>query len=123
MRSRIYKDEKKTAINELRERDAHIIKSEADGDKSDLDEAASHYVWMEKKFTEDRMWTWIINFIAYVAMITSYFLIDGKEIIYAMYLPLDLLVNLCKASFYFMHYAIDRYERSKEEKLRTALRI
>lgn len=123
MRPRIYKDEKKTPLNELKEKDAHIIKADADGDKLDLDEAESHYVWMEKKFIEERMWTWIINLIAYAAMITSYFLIDGKEMIFCLYLPLDLLFNLCKASFYFMHYAIDKYEKSKEEKLVTALRI
>lgn len=116
-------DEKKTTLNELREKDAHIIVGDANGDKADLDEAASHYVWMEKKFIKERMWTWIINFIAYAAMITSYFLIDGKEMIFCLYLPLDLLFNLCKASFYFMNYAMEKYEESKEEKLKEALRI
>ncbi len=78
---------------------------------------------MEKNFKQKRMWTWIINLIAYAAMITSYFMIDGKEMIFCLYLPLDLLFNMCKASFYFMHYAIDKYEKAKEEKLKEALRI
>ena len=55
------------------------------------------------------MWTWIINLIAYIAVITLYFLIDGKEIVYCMYLPLDFGFNICKAAFYFLHFAIEKY--------------
>jgi len=89
----------------------------------DAEEKKSHYVWMEKRFDSDKMWTWVVNLLAYAAMITSYFLIDGHEIIYAMYLPLDMGLNVCKAGYFFIMYGMEKYKREQEEKLKQALAI
>ncbi len=121
MRPAIYRDEKKPTLNELKEKDVHKIN---DLDSKENSEAVqTHYVWMERKFERERMWTWIINLVAYVAMIISYFMIDGKEMVYCLYLPLDLAFNLCKAAFFFLHLLIENYNKSKEEKLIKALRM
>ena len=50
------------------------------------------------------MWIWIVNVCVYAAIITTYFCIDGHEIIYSMYIPLDILLNVSKALFYFYQY-------------------
>ena len=63
-----------------------------------------HYVWMEWRFNSERLWLWWLNLAVYIGVITAYFLIDGHEMIYCMYLPLDLLLNLAKAAYYFYHY-------------------
>ena len=66
-----------------------------------------HYVWMEKVFLRERMWTWILNLITYLAVIIVYFTVDGHEMTYCVYLPLDFLLNASKAAYYFIHYHND----------------
>jgi len=58
------------------------------------------------------MWTWIINLVIYIAVIAIFFTVSGKEIVYAVYLPLDMLLNTSKACYYFLHYYQD-YMREK----------
>ena len=67
----------------------------------DDDDSKHHYVWMEAKFNEERLWVWIVNLIAYIAVVTTYFCVDGHEIIYSMYLPLDVMLNASKAAYFF----------------------
>ena len=75
----------------------------------------AHYVWMEMRFNSTRMWMWIVNFVVYVGIIVAYFCVDGHELIYNMYVPLDILFNVSKAAFYFYYYMQDRQEKQKEE--------
>ena len=65
-----------------------------------------HYVWMEQRFNSGRMWLWIVNLVVYIAVITTYFCVDGHEIIYSMYLPLDVLFNVSKAVYYFAFFFV-----------------
>ena len=74
----------------------------------DDDDSKNHYVWMEPKFKEDRLWVWIVNFIAYIAVITTYICVDGHEIIYSMYLPLDMMLNASKATYFFSMLWVER---------------
>ena len=67
------------------------------------------------------MWTWILNLVAYIAVITTYFCVDGHEIIYSMYLPLDMILNLSKAVFYFCNYYLDIKERAKQKQMADLL--
>ena len=67
------------------------------------------------------MWIWIVNVCVYAAIITTYFCIDGHEIIYSMYIPLDILLNTSKALFYFFHWFRDRMEKQKQEELKEEL--
>ena len=81
-----------------------------------------HYVWMQARFNEDRLWVWIVNLVAYIAVITTYFCVDGHEIIYSIYLPLDVMLNISKAIFFFGIYWVDRREKAKREELQKALK-
>lgn len=81
-----------------------------------------HYVWMQARFNEDRLWVWIVNLIAYIAVITTYFCVDGHEIIYSIYLPLDVMLNVSKAIFFFAIYWVNNRERKKREELQKILK-
>jgi hypothetical protein len=81
-----------------------------------------HYVWMEMRFNSDRMWVWIVNLIVYIGVIVAYFCIDGHEIVYSLYVPLDIFFNLSKMFLYFYYYNQDRHDRKKEEKLRESFK-
>jgi len=60
------------------------------------------------------MWTWILNIVTYIAVIIVYFVIDGREMTYNIYLPLDMLLNCTKAGYYFYHYYLDfKIEKEK----------
>ena len=59
---------------------------------------------MEKVFLRERWWTWILNLITYLAVIIVYFTVDGHEMTYCVYLPLDFLLNASKAAYYFLNY-------------------
>lgn len=87
-------------------------------EKSLIADDESHYIWMEQRFNSGRMWLWIVNLVVYIAVITTYFCMDGHEIIYSMYLPLDVLFNLSKAVYFFAFYFADKREQKKQEDLR-----
>ena len=70
---------------------------------------------MNTSFNSERMWVWIVNLIAYIAVITTYFCVDGHEIIYSIYLPLDVMLNLSKAIYFFTFYWLDSREKATRE--------
>lgn len=76
---------------------------------------------MEDSFYDGRKWIWIVNIIVYIAVITTFCLVDGHELIYTLYLPLDFLLNLSKALFYWTLYYMEKRKKDKEEKLKQAL--
>lgn len=90
-----------------------LIRSDEDGEH--------HYVWMTQRFNEERMWVWVVNLIAYIAVITTYFCVDGHELIYSIYLPLDVMLNICKAIYFFSFYWLNKREKTKEKELQKAL--
>lgn len=81
-----------------------------------------HYIWMEQSFDDSRKWVWIVNIIVYIAVITIYFCVDGHELIYTLYLPLDFLLNLSKAIYYWSLYYLDLKNKERQEKLRNELK-
>ena len=86
------------------------------------DDEKHHYVWMQAKFNEERLWVWIVNLVAYIAVVTTYFCVDGHEIIYSMYLPLDMMLNVSKAAYFFTIFWLDRREKAKQEELQKVLK-
>ena len=76
-----------------------------------------HYVWMEQVFNDERMWIWFLNLAAYTAILVTYLTVEGHELIYTMYLPLDMMINAMKAFLYFWHYAKDHREKAKKQEL------
>jgi len=88
----------------------------------DDDDFKHHYVWMQPKFSDERLWVWIVNLVAYIAVVTTYFCVDGHEIIYSMYLPLDVMLNVSKAAFFFSMFWLDRRAERKSKELQDVLK-
>jgi len=94
--------------------DSDNIEDDTLNDKDLIPKDNEHYVWMEKVFVFDHWWTWIINLITYITVIVIYFTLKGEEIVFAIYLPLDLLLNISKAAYYFLAYYYN-YDRDKRD--------
>ena len=90
-------------------------------EKSLIQSEGEHYIWMVRKFNSEYMWVWIINLLVYIGVIIAYFLVDGHESIYKMYIPLDILLNVSKALYYFMTYWMNKREEQKEAELRKLI--
>ena len=60
---------------------------------------------------------WIIQALAYVAVITLYFVKDGREIAFAIYIPVDCVLFLGMASYYFYIRHEDKQSEAEEEAL------
>lgn len=47
--------------------------------------------------------------------------IDGNEIIYALYIPLDIFLSLAKNAFYWYNYYLDKKSKQDDERLKARL--
>ena len=59
---------------------------------------------MNRVFNGKYWWIWIIQSLAYVAVITLYFVKHGKENAFAIYIPVDCLLFFGMAVFYFANW-------------------
>ena len=62
---------------------------------------------MQRVFDTEHNWLWILNGLTVVACLIAYLVVDGRELVYALYIPLDLLFQIGKAIFYWGYYWID----------------
>ena len=72
---------------------------------------------MERVFDMSRWWIWVINGLVTVGCFVAYILIDGTEVLYAQYIPLDLFLNVCKTIFYFYYYYRDHRDKEDEKRI------
>ena len=74
-----------------------------------------HYVRMHRKFLMTKIGkaAWVVNCIVTVGCLIAFFFIDGKELLLALYIPLDMAINLSKGAFFFVEYRKD--QKSKQE--------
>ena len=71
--------------------------SEADGMDDDDD---WEYRPMTMVFYSRMYWLWYVQAVGYVAVMILYFTLKGKEIAFAIYIPVDFLVFLGMAAYY-----------------------
>ena len=69
---------------------------------------------MERVFYSRMWWLWVMQGIMYVGVFVAYFMIRGKELVYAMYIPVDGLLTAGLAAYYCWTY---RTEKKKEEEM------
>lgn len=53
--------------------------------------------------------------------IVAYFCLDGKELILTFYIPLDVALNIGKASFYWYTYFSDKWEKENAAKEKSSI--
>ena len=79
-----------------------------------------HYIKMPREFNKSRNWMWYIHGIATVTCFVWWLMVKGEELIFAIYIPLDLLLNVSKVAFFwFEYYKHNRNEKKKSELLAT----
>ena len=72
------------------------------------------YRSMERVFYSRMWWLWVIQGILYVGVVVAYFMVRGKELAYAIYIPVDVLLTVSLAAYYYWTY---RAEKKKEEEM------
>ena len=60
-----------------------------------------HYVRMVRVFVHAHPAVIGINMAIMIGCCIAYLFIDGRELVFALYIPLDILLNLGKIAFYF----------------------
>ena len=63
---------------------------------------------MERRFDTDCKWVWYVHAILTVMVIVAYCMTSGREVLFAIYIPLDILLNLSAVVFFW-------YERYKDK--------
>lgn len=93
--------------------------AEASQEKKEEDDEDEKFPYkpMEREFYTGRWWLWLIQAIAYVVIAYFYFAIQGKELTYAIYIPLDFALFLSKLAFYIYYYNQDLRKKRLEGKL------
>jgi len=54
----------------------------------------NNYADLERRFVKMPIWIQVVKVIVFIALIVAYFVYPGKELVYAMYLPLDFTLEL-----------------------------
>lgn len=72
-----------------------------------------HYVPMVRSFVMSHWSIWILNAVVTVGSFIAFCVIPGSELVLSLYIPLDLLLNISKSSFYFYYLWVD--QRNKED--------
>ena len=68
----------------------------------DDDEDNWEYRPMTQTFYSKMWWLWIVQGVAYViVIILLQFVLTGKELAFAIYIPLDFCIFLAMAAYYF----------------------
>lgn len=52
-----------------------------------------------------------------IACFITFMVIDGKELVYSIFIPLDLFLNISKASFYHWYMYVDKKKKADAERL------
>lgn len=51
----------------------------------------------------------------------AYMCIHGNQLIYALYIPLDIFLSLARTSFYWYNYYLDKKSKEDDERLKARL--
>jgi len=61
-----------------------------------------HYVLMKREFVHAHWLVVILHIVVFISCLIAFFLVDGRELIYAIYIPLDFLLDLGTLVFYLV---------------------
>lgn len=80
-----------------------------------------HYKEMKRRFDVSCNWVWIIHSMAVVGCFIAFLIIPGKELVYSLYIPLDVLLGFGKASFFWYNYWVDKKRKEDKRRLKEKL--
>ena len=64
---------------------------------------------------------WIINILVTLGCGIAYILIDGKQLVYSLFIPLDIFLNFGRGVFYWYYYFLDKKQKAEEAHLKARL--
>lgn len=70
-----------------------------------------HYQRLEREFRTDCKWIWYVRAILTLMTLIWFFTVDGKELLFALYIPLDIMLNISVVVFFWY----ERYKAHKKE--------
>lgn len=76
---------------------------------------------MKRVFDMSCSWLWVLQVVVTIGSVIAFIVIDGKELVYALYIPLDILFSVAKTSFFWLYYYTDK--KRKEDKRRLKERL
>ena len=62
-----------------------------------------------------------LNALCTIGCFSAYLALDGKELVLAMYIPLDLTLNFAKTSYFYYYLYLDRRQKKEKELMQEAL--
>ena len=100
--------------------DVDAQNTKVDGDKTEaLLGRQSRREWdyrpLSRRFYSDRWWVWGIQAVAYAVVLVLYCITDGKEIAYAVYIPVDFVLFVGMAAFYFVQWKVALEKKEDEQ--------
>ena len=86
-----------------------------------------HYQRQERHFSLDCRWTWYIHGILTLVSIIMYWRVSGMELVYALYIPLDIMLNISLVVFFWYEYYKDvtklKTKQEKQKKMESSLSV
>jgi len=73
---------------------------------------------MRRVFDRSWPWMWVIHTLVLVGCFAAFIVIEGNELIYALYIPLDLLFSSGRAAFFWYKYYQDNLRKEDKRKLK-----
>jgi hypothetical protein len=65
---------------------------------------------MTRVFVSGTKWLWILNSVVSVGCFIAFIILQGRELVYALYIPLDLFFNIAKTVFFWWYFAVDKVD-------------
>ena len=93
-----------------------------DGHEARVQSFVGHYQPIERQINDAKIpGTYIINACVTLGCVIAYFMLDGKELVLKFYIPLDIALNMSKASFFWYTYFNDKLQKENAAKEKTSI--
>ena len=80
-----------------------------------------HYKEMRRVFDRSWPWMWLVHSLIVVGCFAAFIVIPGKELVYALYIPLDLLLSFGRAAFFWQNYYLDKMRKEDKKQLKARI--
>lgn len=78
---------------------------------------SAHYILMDRVFVHNHDFIWIFASLANVACFIAFLCIQGTELAYSLYIPLDFYLTVSMSAFYWYYYKVESDKKLNKERL------
>ena len=76
---------------------------------------------MTREFYTGRWWVWAIQALSYIGILYIYCTVDGAELCYCIYIPLDFAIFIAMSSFFFYYKKQDERRKHLDTQLQEMI--